>query len=175
MLLDKGVHGCTVRAIATRAGVSKGVLHYYFDDVDEVLDQAMLRAIRAWIAHVAGQAEKEHATPAESFWTAVLASLDPFAHGDRTLMPLWLEYWAACSRSRRTAPLIEAQAILTSYVEGLLAACGVAGAGDTAVAVTAYLLGTASFEAVAPVPQRAIRRHVAALSGLAEPSRPARR
>jgi AcrR family transcriptional regulator len=168
VLLAEGVHACTVRAIAARAGVSKGVVHYYFADVDEVVDMAMVHATNAWIAwlRAAGDAG---AGPAERFWRAVRASLEPFAQGDRTIMPLWLEYWSARTRAGRVAPLAEVQGLLVAYMRELLEAAGVTDAARRAQAVTGFLFGVAMQHALVPVELDAVARDVAALAGLEPP------
>lgn len=172
VLLRDGVAGCTVRSIAAQAGIAKGAVHYYFDDIDELVDQAMLAATRGWIAWLAENA----GTPTTrngaraGFWRAVTASVEPFAHGDRTLMPLWLEYWAACTRAARHQPLHTLHAMLVSYMADLLQLSGVNEAQRRARAVSSYLFGAGMQEPIDPIPPSEIRRDVAALSGLPAPT-----
>ncbi|MHB8671618.1 MAG: TetR/AcrR family transcriptional regulator, partial [Acidimicrobiales bacterium] len=71
VLLRDGVHGCTVRSIAASAGVSKGSVHYYFGDVDEIVDLAMVQATRGWIAwlRASGAGDRTDGPgPVEIFW-----------------------------------------------------------------------------------------------------------
>lgn len=170
VLLDAGVHGCTVRAIAARAGVSKGVVHYYFADVDEVVDLAMLHATRAWIAWLQTAGEEGATSPLDGFWRVVRASMEPFARGDRMIMPLWLEYWSARMRAGRVGPLREVQGLLVGYIHDLLEAAGVDDAGRRAEAVTGFLFGVAMQHAVSPVAIEAVTRHVADLAGVPPPA-----
>ncbi len=165
VLLSDGVHGCTVRAIAQHAGVSKGTVHYYFDDVDQIVDAAMLRATEAWITWLS-HASESGVDGAEHFWYAIDASLVPFASGDRAVMPLWLEYWAMRVRAGDCATLVGMQQLLSSFVGDLLKSTGVDRVEEKAVGVTAYLFGIAMQESNGPIDATMVRRHVAAICGL---------
>jgi len=172
VLLRDGVHKCTVRAIATAAGVSKGAVHYYFQDVDEIVDMAMAQATRGWIAWLrsaAGADASSQSSAPGRFWRVIAASLQPFAQGDRTLMPLWLDYWAACTRARRTEPIRTVHGLLTTYVAELLAEVGVGDVLDRSFAVTCYLFGAGMQEPVRSIGLPLVVRHVAALSGVEPP------
>ncbi len=186
VLIRSGVHGCTVRAIADQAGVSKGVVHYYYEDVDEIVDAAMLRATRAWIAWFSPQAAPDSGLPPvgavgesppvprpararsarENFFKAMEACLAPFAHGDRALLPLWLEYWALRTRHGALQPLSEMERILVGFVTDLLREVGVPRAAERARGVTAYLFGVAMVQSVDPIGPSVVRRQLAALAGL---------
>ncbi|MHB8219864.1 MAG: TetR/AcrR family transcriptional regulator [Acidimicrobiales bacterium] len=173
VLLRDGVHKCTVRAIATAAGVSKGAVHYYFSDVDEIVDMAMAQATRGWIAWLrsaAGTGASSQRSASERFWRVIAASVQPFARGDRTLMPLWLDYWAACTRAQRTGPIGTVHGLLTSYVAELLAESGVPDPLDRSMAVTCYLFGAGMQEPVQSMGFETVVRHVAMLSGVEPPS-----
>lgn len=173
VLLRDGVQGCTVRAIAAAASVSNGAVHYYFHDVEEIVDLAMLRATHAWIAWLRSATVTGTAgalTPTERFWRVMAACLEPFTDGDRTLMPLWLEYWASCTRAARVEPLRAVQGLLVSYVTELAAAAGIHNAEERAVAVAAYLFGTGMQESVVAVRPGIVARHIASLCGIAPPA-----
>lgn len=178
VLIQDGVHGCTVRAIASSAGVSKGSVHYYFGDVDDIIDLAMLQATMAWIAWIRSVSSLPDADPSTGagldpvkvLWRAMLACLEPFAHDDRSIMPLWLEYWAIRRRAQRVEPLRLLHALLTSYVEELLVAAGAPDAPDRASAITSYLFGASMQQSVIGKTPLAIERDLAALSGLEPPA-----
>lgn len=172
VLLREGVHGCTVRSIAAAAAVSKGAVHYYFRDVDEIIDLAMSHATEGWIAWLRSATAPDPAvalTATGRFWRVMAACLEPFAQGDRALMPLWLEYWATCTRAERIEPLHAVQALLVAYVAELLGAARVKDAEGRALAVTSYLFGAGMQESVVTIPLRSIQRDIAALSGLRTP------
>jgi AcrR family transcriptional regulator len=170
VLLRDGVHACTVRAIAAAAGVPKSALHYYFADVDDVVDAAMLLATERWVAWLRVAADRAgEPGPTEAFWRVVDHAVEPFAQGDRSLLPLWLEYFALRSRQGRLAPLRRAHDVLVDYMAELLAAAGVGEPRERAQAVTAYLFGASMQESLAPLDQQALRRQVGALCGLPAP------
>ncbi|MCL4421783.1 MAG: TetR/AcrR family transcriptional regulator [Actinobacteria bacterium] len=172
VLLDGGVHACTVRAIAARAGVSKSAVHYYFDDVDGIVDQAMLKATQGWIAWLrAGGSDLAPRIDSSSrrFWLTVNACLAPFAAGDRSLLPLWLEYWAVRARQGRLGELRLLADLLTGYVEELLGLAGISDASGRALGVTAYLLGISMWESLGEVDLVEVERHVGAIAGLVPP------
>lgn len=181
VLLRDGVHRCTVRAIAAAAGVSKGAVHYYFRDVDEIVDMAMAQATRGWIAWLRSAADSggdtdDHTdTPsghaaANRFWRVVAASVQPFARGDRTLMPLWLDYWSTCTRAGRTEPVGTVHELLTTYVTELLTDAGVSDAPDRSSAVTCYLFGVGIQEPMRSVNFASVVRHVSELGGVQPPA-----
>jgi AcrR family transcriptional regulator len=174
VLLRRGMPACTVRSIALEAGVAKGAVHYYFHDVDEIVDLAMLSATEAWIAWLRASAgepstEPSTKTAARIFWRAVTACVEPFAQGDRTLMPLWLEYWAACTRAGRIEPLRVVFELLVSTVAELLGGAGADDPHGRALAVSSYLFGAGMREALGRIEVTELCRHVAALSGLPPP------
>jgi AcrR family transcriptional regulator len=173
VLLRDGIHACTVRSIASAAGISKSALHYYFADVDEVVDQAMHRATQGWVAWLrassSGGGRSRDAVGV--LWRAVECCLEPFAHGDRSLLPLWLEYFALRGRQGRLEPLRRVHEVLVDYVSELLEAAGVRRYRERARAVTAYLFGASMQESIGPLAAEEIRAHVSALCGLPSPSR----
>jgi AcrR family transcriptional regulator len=174
LLLREGVHSCTVRSIATASGISNGSVHYYFDDVDEVIDLAMLAAIRAWVDLIRADAEASTESPHEVFWWTMSSCLEPFARGDRILMPLWLEYWTFCVRRAHLAPIHDMQELLISAVARLLDSAGAEDSDARALGLTSYLFGVGMQQSVWPISWETVAGHITALSGLDSPtSRPA--
>ncbi|MCX7619781.1 MAG: TetR/AcrR family transcriptional regulator [Acidimicrobiales bacterium] len=171
LLLAEGVHACTVRAVAARAGVANGSVHYYFRDIEEILDLAMERATDVWISWLTGIAEQAP-SPQRAFWAVMKACREPFAAGDRSILPLWLEYWAACMRAGRTGPIATLHQRLVALVAELLVAAGLdtATALEKARAINAYLFGIAMHDAAGLTPLGTVLRHLGALSGLDPPS-----
>ncbi len=167
VLLTHGMNACTVRAIAAQGGVSKSAVHYYFDDVEAIVDQAMLRATEAWVAWLQAGEGTGGSDPEGRFWQAVRACLEPFAAGDRSLLPLWMEYWAARSRQGRLAPLRSLQELLTGYVAYLLEEAGVKEPRERAIGVTAYLFGVTMYESLDALDLAGVERHIGRLAGIA--------
>jgi AcrR family transcriptional regulator len=150
VLLTEGVHGCTVRAVANEAGMVKGNVHYYFQDIDEVIDEAMSRATQAWLSWMRERkSEIQSETPGQTgSWRLLAGSLEPFA-GDRALLPLWLEYWAIRTRGGRLEPLRSMHRLLTEFVSDLLSQTQ--NRESIAKGIVAYLLGAAMQETIAEV------------------------
>lgn len=49
VLTRQGVAACTVRAIADRSGVSKSAIHYYFEEVDQIVELAFERIMDQFV------------------------------------------------------------------------------------------------------------------------------
>ncbi|MFI9552155.1 TetR family transcriptional regulator [Nonomuraea endophytica] len=98
VVVEEGLEATTVRAVAARAGVSTGVVHYYFENKDQILLKALRQAHEeasarrdAIMAEQAGSAEK----------LAGLIALAVPTHGaERDEFILWLEYFRVAMRGR---------------------------------------------------------------------------
>ena len=90
----KGLAATTVRDVAAEMGTSSGLIHHYFDSMDEVLAAAFER--------VAGEDLREtevlldEANDPHELIRAFLASYAPV--GDDWAFQLWLDAWAEASR-----------------------------------------------------------------------------
>ena len=149
--------------------MSKGAVHYYFAEVDEIVDAAMLRAVGSWIDGVRDVPpgdSAEVATPQLRLWSGVEASLTPSACGERALVPLLLEYWAACTSARRAAAVRSVQDVFEAYVGELLTTVGVDDPAVRAGGVAAYLLGFAMQRPLASIGTDVARDDIAAMCGL---------
>ena len=49
LLMRQGVAACTVRAIAETSGVSKSAIHYYFEEVDQIVELAFERVMDQFV------------------------------------------------------------------------------------------------------------------------------
>src|SRR5690348_7536488 len=77
VLATQGLAACTARAVADASPLTKSAIHYYFHDIDEIVDEAMAGHVDAMLTnlrHVADQAE-----PDERLWRVVEAYLATFA------------------------------------------------------------------------------------------------
>jgi AcrR family transcriptional regulator len=90
----QGLGATTVRDVATQMGTSSGLIHHYFESMDDVLAAAFAHAAETDLA----KARKRVGAQAEPS-----AQLDAFiqsyapAHSDWT-MQLWLDAWAEAAR-----------------------------------------------------------------------------
>lgn len=90
----KGLASTTVRDVAREMGTSSGLVHHYFDSMDDVLAQAFARAARLDLDRVT-QAVEEAGSPG----TALRAFIESYAPetSDWTFQ-LWLDAWSEAAR-----------------------------------------------------------------------------
>lgn len=98
VVVAEGLDATTVRAVASRAGVSTGVVHYYFENKDQILlkalQQAHEEACRRRDAIMA-----ESASAAERL-AGLIALAIPTQGAERDEFILWLEYFRVAMRGR---------------------------------------------------------------------------
>ena len=90
----RGLGATTVRDVATEMGTSSGLIHHYFDSMDDVLAAAFELAAGRDLERARQRIDLE-STPAERL-DAFIESYSP-AHSDWT-MQLWLDAWAEAAR-----------------------------------------------------------------------------
>lgn len=167
LLRTDGVRGCTVRGVAERAGVSKGVIHYYFADAHELVDLAFARLAGDYYAHIRAQAE---AIPSaeQALWHMVVSYVTPWdAHSSMTL--LWCEYYVASVRAGRLDGVSATQAAMQDLFAGALARVA-PDARRHAGAVTRHVTGAVLSQPQMPVEPADLVAEVARMVGLAPPA-----
>jgi AcrR family transcriptional regulator len=90
----KGLATTTVRDVAAEMGTSSGLIHHYFDTMDEVLAAAFDQAAGGDL--VEARRMVDHAEDALEQLAAFLAAYSP-AQSDGT-MQLWLDAWSEAAR-----------------------------------------------------------------------------
>lgn len=90
----KGLATTTVRDVAAEMGTSSGLIHHYFDTMDEVLAAAFEQAAGGDLAEARRMVD--HAEDALGQLAAFLAAYSP-AQADST-MQLWLDAWSEAAR-----------------------------------------------------------------------------
>ena len=90
----KGLAATTVRDVAAEMGTSSGLIHHYFDSMDEVLAAAFERV--AGDDLVQTEVILEQAGDPRELIRAFLASYAPV--GDDWAFQLWLDAWAEAAR-----------------------------------------------------------------------------
>lgn len=160
VLATQGLAACTARAVADASPLTKSAIHYYFHDVDEIVDEAMAGHVDAMLVNLrrAASAVAPDAAPGERAWRVVEAYLATFADMPQAAF-LWFEYWVAASRRSS----LDAAAGMLDKVHALLVE--VLPDPDTAHQVLSWLLGTVVQQHVRPRPPEELRRELGRLTG----------
>ena len=90
----KGLAGTTVRDVAHEMGTSSGLIHHYFDSMDDVLAAAFERVARVDLEET--EAVLEQAGDPRAVIAAFLDSYAPV--GEDWAFQLWLDAWAEAAR-----------------------------------------------------------------------------
>jgi AcrR family transcriptional regulator len=90
----KGLASTTVRDVAAEMGTSSGLIHHYFDSMDEVLAAAFERVAAEDLRQT--EVLLEEAGDPHELIRAFLASYAPV--GDDWAFQLWLDAWAEAAR-----------------------------------------------------------------------------
>lgn len=167
VLLRDGLVACTARAIADESPLSKSALHYYFDDVDEIVDLALEGLLAAFFDDLRAQGATID-SPVERFWTLAARYLDPFEQYPPITF-LWFDYWTTRARRGDVATVERIYLAMATFFRELLEPLGVDDASRRAHALTSYILGTVLQQTVHPLPFDRLRAEIAAVCGLDEP------
>ncbi len=165
VLARDGVSGATARAVADASPLTKSAIHYYFADMDQLVDEAMAGHIAGFLDELRGVGDPAD-DPVERFWAVVERYLGIFER-----MPgaarLWYGYWLDAVARDRPDPIARLHREVVALLVDLLTVAGGPEPGTRADALLSYLLGTVMRQAVGPVPFERVRREVGALCGLA--------
>lgn len=164
VLARDGLAACTARAVAEASPLTKSAIHYYFGDLDEVIDQAMASHIAAFTDRLRSAAGR-HDTPSERFWAAVNEYFAIFQELPNSLV-LWQEYWIDSVRRKRLAVTEGLFQDITAFYAELLAALNVDEPLMRARGLLSYLVGAVTQQAVGHHSADEVRAQVAALCRL---------
>lgn len=166
VLAGQGLAACTVREVAAAGPLTKSAIHYYFADMDALIDRAMAAHAANFEAALRKAAAAAPDPPA-SFWNIVDAYITTFR--DRPhVARLWLEYWADASRKGRANMIAELNGRITTLLADHLRAADVPRPVDTAHGVFLILAGTI-LDQPSPAVDGQARKHMVALTGLRPP------
>ncbi len=154
-MVRKGVNACTVRAISKAGDVSSSALHYYFSDVNEIIELAFRRLMTQFFESVREAAEAER-QPVDALWAAASAYLtrvsDWGGHGEAPPIhrpaTLWFEYQSARALQNDIELLRELSQHGAAYFRKLLETAGVSGSAWKAEVFYSALLGAAVRDAL---------------------------
>jgi AcrR family transcriptional regulator len=97
LVAEAGIEGSTMKAIAERAGVSTGMITYYFEDKDDLITSAL-----AFGHQMVGDRTRALRSPEQgqdhlpALFSASLLEDAP----DVPPLSFWIEYWAHASRTK---------------------------------------------------------------------------
>jgi AcrR family transcriptional regulator len=167
VLATKGLAGCTAREIAAAGPLTKSAIHYYFADMDALIDLAMAEHVAAFEAQLRDASDGAADVPGR-FWATVDAYLTMF-RDNPAVAHLWFEYWIDAARKKRTAAIAQMHERIAGLFAELLSAAGISSAGERGRAIIVYLMGAIVDQEVEPRPDERIRADVAALAALRLP------
>ncbi|RJQ88539.1 TetR/AcrR family transcriptional regulator [Amycolatopsis panacis] len=161
VLARDGLAGCTVRAIADAGPLTKSAIHYYFADIDVLIDRAMAAHINTFAARLRTVGE-EHADPRARLFAVTEAYLREFAERPGGAF-LWFEYWIAAGRAQHPQAIDAMLTSITELLVELLAPLDVDDPRARARALLSYLLGAVVQQRVRPRPFAGFRGDIEAL------------
>lgn len=103
VFLTEGLNGLTTTRICREAGMSQGILTYYFKGKDDVLFEMMRHSNRLLMEDVAVRLGR-----AETKWQRLLAIIEgnfPERHYDANTANAWVSFYAAAASNTRYAML----------------------------------------------------------------------
>ena len=104
IFLREGMKGLTTTKICAEAGMSQGILTYYFRDKEEVLFEMVRMNNR-----VLADAIVAHLKQARNGWERLMALIDgnfPAPHYDRPMARAWVSLYAEATHNERYARLV---------------------------------------------------------------------
>jgi AcrR family transcriptional regulator len=164
VLLEGGPAACTSRALAQESGLTKGLIHYYFDTVEEIVDEAM-RGLLAELFDRLRATAARHEDPAERFWAVIDDYISAYAE-QPGLTLLWFDYWVRTTRMGRREEGAAVNDGLVALLADVLSDASVADPVARARAVLAYVIGVLVRAEVHPIDFGELRNEIASLNGV---------
>lgn len=98
-IAESGIQGATVRAVAAKAGVSTGILNYYFESRDQLIEETFHDACDRVLKTISELTIRRE-NPLVKLQVLVNSAL-PLSQEERELSMFWVHYWAEAMQSRR--------------------------------------------------------------------------
>jgi AcrR family transcriptional regulator len=155
VLARDGLAGCTARTVADASPLTKSAIHYYFGDIDEIIDLAMAAHVNAMLGSLR-EVARQHSGPEQRLRGVVQAYLATF-DGKPYAAFLWFEYWIAAGRRGTTGTVDQMLGDLHALLVDLLTDAGVNNPAQTAHAVASWLLGSIVQQHIRPQPAAVIQ------------------
>ena len=167
---EHGLSACTFRSVATRSGVTKSTVHYYFDDANELMDLSVAEVFQR-VARFARESVlgAPDASAALEFLVRLFMGREklPTAFKFRESM-LWPGYTAhAWKRGAQDCILRGLETLRTVVLLALeRSPMSAADAVGRSISVHNYLTGAMVRNMVEPLDRAEVARAIGALSGL---------
>lgn len=167
VLTSQGLGSCTARGVAANGPLTKSAIHYYFADMDDLVDRAMTGHLAGFEATLREAGDDDD--PVLAFWDTVDGFLGTFR--DRpALAHLWFEYWISLSRRGRRDTIAQ----FTDRVRGVFAerlqAADAARPEEAARTLLVHLLGAIVALSMEDATPGGVLEDVARLTGVPRPS-----
>jgi len=163
VLAQDGLAACTARAVADASPLSKSAVHYYFDDIHQIVDIAMGEHVAAMVAELRLAADSEP-DPAEKLWAVVHAYLATFSAQPNAAF-LWFEYWIDAGRRQSADAVIATLEDMRALLEELAARRPVDDPAATARSLLSWLLGSIVQQQLRPRSMARLRRELDGILG----------
>jgi len=165
VMRSDGLSACTVRRIARETEYSAGTIHYYFEDINELIDFAYLELTQDYVDIIRPEDDSE---PIAAFWETVGAYLAPFVEHP-SVATLWFDFTAARSFGRRSETLrASIDCVRTLFRERLAAVERTI--ADSEEPLVSYLLGQLLMLASGPISSAEIAIAIERITGIAAPA-----
>jgi AcrR family transcriptional regulator len=158
VLARDGLAACTARAVADASPLTKSAVHYYFDDIQQIVDLAMREHVTAMVT-VLRRAAGSESDPGEKLRAVVDAYLATFAERP-TAATLWFEYWIDSGRRQSTDTVAATMDEMHGLLLELIAELPVGDPSATAHALLSWLLGTVVQQQIRHLPPAALRQEL---------------
>lgn len=171
VLTTKSLSGFSARSIADAGSMTKSALHYYFSDMDELLDEAEIEIAKRYTERIRS-ISRRHETPIARFWAAVDAYFESF-EDNLPMASHWFEYWVYATQKGRSDKVERIMVGLASLFAELLSDAGVPDAERRAQYLLSYFVGAVMRGLTLPGFKPADHTIIASICGLEYVQRPA--
>jgi AcrR family transcriptional regulator len=158
VLARDGLAGCTARAVAEASPLTKSAIHYYFSDIDEIIDAAVAAHLDAMLATLRDGAG-QHTDPHQRLHAVLETYLAIFAEKPHAAF-LFFEYWIAAGRRGSSETVEQMLRAVQSLLAEMLGDLAIDDNDHVAHALLSWLLGTVVQQQLHPRPVRALHAEV---------------
>jgi AcrR family transcriptional regulator len=158
VLAREGLAACTARSVADASPLTKSAIHYYFNDINEIIDRAVAGHVDALLGALRRVAD-EATDPHDRLWLVVDTYLTTFVDQPHAAF-LWFEYWISAGRRKSLTAAEEMLDQVRLFLVDLIADLPLTDPDETAHAVLSWLLGTIVQQHVRPRTQDQLHREL---------------